>query len=472
MVFSSSVFLFGFLPLTLLLYYLVPRSCRNLRNGILLAASLFFYGWGEPAFIFVMLLSIAINWRFVIVMERAEKQAKRKRILTLAIGYDILLMFVFKYLGFVFNNFALLFGSERTLSIALPIGISFFTFQIMSYVFDVYYGNAKVQTSFARLALYISMFPQLIAGPIVRYTTVEEEIGERRETLADFAEGFARFTVGLAKKALIANYVALLADNAFGLAPEVLSTGTAWIGILAYTLQIYFDFSGYSDMAIGLGKMFGFHFEENFNYPYVADSVTEFWRRWHISLSGWFRDYVYIPLGGNRKGERRTFLNLFTVWLLTGIWHGANWTFIVWGLYYFVFLTVEKALMARVKRELSRVIRHAYTLLAVMIGWVLFRAASLSAAGQYLAAMFGFTEAGLTDTLCTYLLQNGKMFLLLGVIASLPIVPAISQFVRSRAESVQTVYGLLRVGCVVLLFGVSLAVVIKSGYNPFIYFNF
>ena len=472
MVFSSSIFLFGFLPFVVLLYYLLPRTKRGWRNGVLLAASLFFYAWGEPAFVFVMLLSIFINWRLVILLARAETQQKRKGLLVLTVGYDIALMFVFKYLGFVFNNLALLLGSEKSLSIALPIGISFFTFQIMSYVFDVYYGNAKVQTSYARLALYISMFPQLIAGPIVRYTTVEEEIGERRETLEDFSDGFARFTVGLAKKALIANYAALIADNVFGLDTAVLSMGTAWLGILAYTLQIYFDFSGYSDMAIGLGRMFGFHFEENFNYPYAADSVTDFWRRWHISLSGWFRDYVYIPLGGNRGGERQTVRNLFVVWLLTGIWHGANWTFIAWGLYYFVLLFAEKRSMALNRGGVPHLLRHLYTMLAVMVGWVLFRSPSLSFAGRYLAAMFGGSTVGLTDAVGSYLLQNGKLFLLVGVIASLPIVPMLSRRLRAAGEGMQLAAVWLKAGCTVLLFGVSLAVVIKSGYNPFIYFNF
>lgn len=469
MVFSSSVFLFLFLPLVLAFFFFPFRRSLRWRNGVLLAASLVFYAWGEPIFVFVMLMVVFINWRLVIHMKDTDDQRAKKWILSLTIGLDIALIFVFKYLAFFFNNVSLLIGSEKTLQIALPIGISFFTFQIMSYVFDVYYGNVAVQTAYSRLLLYVSMFPQLIAGPIVRYTTVESEIKVRRETPDDFAEGFARFIVGLAKKVLIANYAAFFADTIFSLPIDNISVGTAWFGAIAYSIQIYFDFSGYSDMAIGLGWMFGFHFEENFQYPYIAASVSDFWRRWHISLSGWFRDYVYIPLGGNRKGKKRTVVNLFAVWLLTGIWHGANWTFFVWGLYFFVLLSLEKRFDIDSK---TNVLTRIYTLIAVVVGWVLFRSSSLTTAAQYLGAMIGVGKRALSDLTFLYMLDNGKWFLLVGIIASMPIVSLLRKCLCSDWVLIRKTLSVLRVIVLGILFLASVLTVIKSGYNPFIYFNF
>ena len=389
--------------------------------------------------------------------------------------FDVSLIFIFKYLSFVLENIGhFTKNTSLGIEITLPIGISFFTFQIMSYVFDVYYGKAKVQKNVLSVALYISLFPQLIAGPIVRYETVADELNNRIENSRDFTDGMIRFVFGLGKKVLIANYVALIADNVFNMNMNdgKLAVTTAWLGVISYALQIYFDFSGYSDMAIGLGKMFGFHFDENFNYPYAAVSVTDFWRRWHISLSTWFRDYIYIPLGGNRVGKSRWVFNLFIVWLLTGIWHGANWTFVVWGLFYFILLITEKLTGFAVKLKwFSRV----YTLFFVLIGWVIFRAESLSAAWVYLKIMFGNAYA-FSDQLFLYYLKGGKWVLIAAVIFSFPIVPFIKtrmetnklasyKFVSFSTEIIESII-------VFAIFIISLLVCVSSTYNPFIYFNF
>lgn len=342
MVFSSTLFLFLFLPLTLMIYYNPFVRSRKFRNRCLLVASLFFYAWGEPFFVCLMLLSIAVGWACGRAMERAASRGQEKRILTAGVVFHVGLLFVFKYLTFAASQLGLLLHEDfSAIHIALPIGISFFTFQLLSYLFDIYYGRAKAQQSVLAVGLYIALFPQIIAGPIVRYETIEQQIEHRVENIADFSSGMMRFIYGLGKKVVIANYMGVVADNIFD-GGGSLSLATAWYGAFAYTLQIYFDFSGYSDMAIGFGRMFGFHFMENFNYPYISRSATEFWRRWHISLGTWFRDYVYISLGGNRVTRRRWGYNLFVVWALTGIWHGANWTFLCWGLWYFVLLLVEK----------------------------------------------------------------------------------------------------------------------------------
>ena len=342
MVFSSTLFLFLFLPLTLMIYYNPFVRSRKFRNRCLLVASLFFYAWGEPFFVWLMVLPIAVGWACGRAMERAASRRQEKRILTAGVVFHVGLLFVFQYLMFAASQLGLLLHEDfSAIHIALPIGISFFTFQLLSYLFDIYYGRSKAQQSVLAVGLYIALFPQLIAGPIVRYETIEQQIEHRVENIADFSSGMMCFIYGLGKKVVIANYMGVVADNIFD-GGGSLSLATAWYGAFAYTLQIYFDFSGYSDMAIGFGRMFGFHFMENFNYPYISRSATEFWRRWHISLGTWFRDYVYIPLGGNRVTRRRWGYNLFVVWALTGIWHGANWTFLCWGLWYFVLLLVEK----------------------------------------------------------------------------------------------------------------------------------
>ena len=383
MVFSSAIFLLMFFPLVLAGYYNPFIKTRVFKNVFLLAASLVFYAWGEPVFVFNMLASIVVSWLVGLGLEKYPD--KRKAIIVIGTIYHVITLVIFKYLTFLAQEAGLLLHKDFSwIQIALPIGISFFTFQLMSYQFDVYYGKAKTQKNLLYVGLYTALFPQLIAGPIVRYQQVADEIGERRENWDDFAEGIRRFGYGLGKKVLIANYAAQIADNIFAMMPGERSVLTAWIGAIAYSIQIYFDFSGYSDMAIGLGKVFGFHFSENFNYPYISASVTEFWRRWHISLSSWFRDYVYIPLGGNRVKHGRWILNMLAVWLLTGIWHGANWTFLVWGLFYFCLLMLEKETgFTKKLKGFSQV----YTLVMVIIAWVIFRSNSLQEAFAYIYSM-------------------------------------------------------------------------------------
>lgn len=473
MVFSSGVFLYLFLPTVLVLYFL-NRSIRW-RNTILMIASVIFYAWGEPAFVFVMLASVFVNWILARLIDHNSGGGIKSRVLCgLAIGFDVLIFFVFKYLNFALQNIGLLFHREWATDIALPIGISFFTFQIMSYILDVYHKKAAAQRNPLDLLLYISMFPQLIAGPIVRYETIANELLTRRTTAEDTLVGVKRFVFGLAKKVLIANYVAMIADNIFASTDYELAASTAWLGAAAYAFQIYFDFSGYSDMAIGLGRIFGFHFDENFNYPYIADSVTDFWRRWHISLSTWFRDYVYIPLGGNRVSKPKWIRNLLVVWLLTGIWHGANWTFILWGLYYFLFLLLEKTIRFRFKK--LRFIHHVYTLIVVLIGWVLFRSEDIVHAGRYIGAMFGGGYA-LTDHVFIYYLKGGAVVFLAALVFSLPVGQTLKRIVAKRQtdHSSKTVLILTDIAQAVFLlalFALSVVTVANATYNPFIYFNF
>ena len=465
MVFSSVIFLYGFLPLTLLGYFLVPKK---LKNYLLLAASLFFYAWGEPRFVLIMLASILCNWAAALLISKGSK-GLRKLILAAAVTGNIGLLFLFKYLNFTTENLRLLFHTDliRQTRIQLPIGISFFTFQALSYVIDVYRGE-EPQKNLFNLALYISLFPQLIAGPIVRYHTIAEEIRNRKTTLEDFSEGAFRFVIGLGKKTLFANSLAILADMAFEAAKTSSMTFTmGWIGAIAYSLQIYFDFSGYSDMAIGLGRMFGFHFSENFNYPYVSKSVTEFWRRWHISLGTWFRDYVYIPLGGSREGNGKTIRNLFIVWTLTGIWHGANWTFIVWGLMYFFALAAERFILYRNSRK-PGIIGRIAALLLILIGWVIFRADDLGHAGAYLSAMFTVQPVTAIEA---FEIQKYLPILLPAAIGATPLISRTGRkigAIRNGKHKLQV----LKAFSMLIIGVLSAACVISSTYNPFIYFNF
>lgn len=464
MVFSSTVFLFLFLPLVLIIYYNPIVKNRKFRNIFLLLVSLGFYAWGEPVFVFIMMLSIIINWFLAL---KIDKNEKKKRYVILAILYNVGLLFVFKYLSFFANNMGLLFKVDKiTLNIALPIGISFFTFQMLSYVLDVYFNKAKVQKNLLYVGLYVSLFPQLIAGPIVRYETIANEIETRQENTKDFCDGIYRFVYGLGKKVLISNYVGLVVDNIFvSMNITPISTATAWLGAIAYTLQIYFDFSGYSDMAIGLGKMFGFHFNENFNYPYMAKSITDFWRRWHISLSTWFRDYVYIPLGGNRVSNKRHIFNLFIVWLLTGMWHGANWTFIVWGLFYFILLIMEKK--TNIVQKMG-FFSYIYTMFFVIIGWVIFRSDNFSVLKQYLGYMFGIGSNGIVDSMAIDYIKFSGIALVVGIIASFPI----GKFIKEKIKINNNIKDILEMIFVVIIFILSILVCIRSTYNPFIYFNF
>ena len=461
MVFSSGIFLFLFLPIVLLIYYNPLIRSRSFRNIFLFLASIIFYAWGEPVYVLLMLSSIVVNWLF----GRCIMAGKNSTVIAaLAVVYNLAFLFVFKYLDFAITNCNNLLNLSIPLfGIELPIGISFYTFQAMSYVIDVKRKPELAQRSLLNVGLYIACFPQLIAGPIVRYETVAQQIRERTESWNDVTVGLRRFLWGLAKKVILANNLAKFADLAFD--GTELSTALAWLGAAAYMLQIYFDFSGYSDMAIGLGRMFGFRFDENFNYPYAASGITDFWRRWHISLSTWFRDYVYIPLGGNRVRPARHILNLFLVWLLTGIWHGANWTFILWGLIYFLLLMLEK--YTPLKR-VPKLFGHLYTLLAVCLCWVLFRAASLSSALEYLKAMFGAAPLGIWDGNASIVLTNGFVYFLLGAILSFPIVPffAIKTFVQKPV--VQYLLAFFQL----LVFLLTIGFILSSSYDPFIYFNF
>ena len=463
MVFSTTTFILLFLPVVLLVYYFPPiRKHRSISNLVLSLASLFFYAWGEPSFVLVMLGSIFVNWALGLLVDKFRNTKRAKTPLIAAVVVNVALLFVFKYLTFLLTNFNLLFNKNiDTLNISLPIGISFFTFQAMSYVIDVYRGHGKAQKNPLNVILYISFFPQLIAGPIVRYETVAEEINNRVETFEDFSSGVYRFLIGLSKKVLLANNLAVLADAAFdGQKPTVLS---AWIGALAYSLQIYFDFSGYSEMAIGLGRMFGFHFLENFDYPYVSRSITEFWRRWHMSLGTWFRDYVYFPLGGSRVDSKaRLVFNLFVTWTLTGIWHGANWTFLMWGLLYFVLLTVEKLTGFDKK---SGFFGHIYTMLFVVLGWVLFRSESIGNALSYMASMFGIGAKLYDGYMLTYL-SSYKVYFIAGILACFPIQKLFKDKINSK------VYNCVSAAVLFVLFVLSLSFMVKGAYNPFIYFNF
>lgn len=458
MVFSSGIFLFAFLPVILFLYYNPLLKKIKCRNMVLLIASLVFYAWGEPIFVFLMIFSAFVNWKFGLMMEKNWEN--RKKILVAATFYNVALLFVFKYLTFFTQNLAWISGNDDlVINIPLPIGISFFTFQMMSYIFDIFMERAKVQKSFLNVLLYISMFPQLIAGPIVRYETVGRELQERKENFTDFSVGACRFVKGLCKKVLLANNIAVLADTVFAYDPATMSVFSAWIGAIAYTLQIYYDFSGYSDMAIGLGLMFGFHFEENFNRPYASRSVSEFWRRWHISMGTWFKDYVYIPLGGSRVTKSRNIFNLLVVWSLTGLWHGANWTFILWGLLYFVFISLEK--VSGIEKK-GLWIGHIYTLLLVVIGWVLFRSDTVGSAISYLLVMFGVTGNKLFDAAFISLVQQFGVLLVLGAVCS----------VLKVKENKNRLFQAGTVILYVLGFLAAVTFVIKGGYNPFIYFNF
>ena len=436
---------------------------RTYKNLVLLTFSILFYTWGEPAFVLIMILSIIVNYSFGRLIDKFRN--KEKLFLGLSVAFNLGILFVFKYLCFTLNNIGWLINKDfSSIKIALPIGISFFTFQAMSYVIDVYKKKVEVQKNLFNLGLYISFFPQLIAGPIVRYETIAKEIENRNENYDDFGEGTVRFIQGLAKKVIIANNVALVADAAFETPTNELSTAFAWLGAIAYTLQIYFDFSGYSDMAIGLGRMFGFHFLENFNYPYLASSITDFWRRWHISLSSWFRDYVYFPLGGSRVDSKaRHIFNLFIVWLLTGIWHGANWTFITWGLFYFVLLIIEKQTGLDKKKTWWG---HIYTMFFVILAWVLFRANSISFASQYIKAMFGISVSSLYSEQIELHLYDSWKYIVLGLIFIFPF-NSIEKLKNGKMWQQLTYSSLL-----LLLFLLTITFIVCDSYNPFIYFNF
>ena len=457
MVFSSLYFLALFLPLVLGLYYACPQV---LKNPLLLTASILFYAWGEPIYVILMVLSILLNYVLGLDISR-HKGVGRKVRLVIAVVLNLMVLGFFKYYGFVLETAGAIFGFETgATALPLPIGISFYTFQALSYIIDVYRDKVTAQKNVISFALYITMFPQLIAGPIVQYKDIEAQMHYRPFDLAQVCSGAERFVLGLAKKVLLANTLGQLA-TAMQSDAEVGMLG-AWLGIFAYTMQIYFDFSGYSDMAIGMGAMFGFTFLENFNYPYIADSITDFWRRWHMSLSGWFRDYVYIPMGGNRVSRVRHVLNLLTVWALTGLWHGASWNFVLWGLYYGALLLVEKYLLKDVLSRLPRVWRHVYTLVVVMVGWVFFAFTDIGAAVQYLGALVGVFGFGGE---AVYALLNYGALLLIGGVCCTPVV---YKGFHRLSEKLPYISSLLAVLALLL----SVAFLVHDTFNPFLYFRF
>ena len=464
MVFSSLTFLFIFLPAVLVFYDLLPGI--RAKNAVLCLFSLVFYAWGEPVYVLLMIASILLNFLAGLGMERFPR--RKSLLLFLALAFNLGAIGYFKYAGFFLSSLNSLFSLHLpALRIALPIGISFYTFQILSYVIDVYRGRTAAQKNLLSLATYITMFPQLVAGPIVRYETVRDELSRRRVSLDDFTEGLCRFFFGLGKKVLIANQMALAADAVFD-AAALPPAGVLWIGALCYAMQIYFDFSGYSDMAIGMGRMFGFHFSENFNYPYIADSVTDFWRRWHISLSSWFREYVYIPLGGNRCGPARQIFNLLVVWLLTGLWHGAAWTFVLWGLYYGLLLILEKHVLGSVLARIPKTVRRFVTFLLVLFGWIVFRSESPAALWRFLSGAFSFSFSGTGAFLMSTADALSPLILLpAALLGCLPW----TRVLRKRFPD-SGVISALRLACAFLVWLASIAMLLGESYNPFIYFRF
>jgi alginate O-acetyltransferase complex protein AlgI len=481
MAFSSVIFLFFFLPAVITLYYLSPRPLKNL---ILLAFSLLFYAWGEGIYVLLMVLSIGVNYSLGLALHRTQNQPRRRQMaLWGAIIFNLGALGYYKYAGFLSENINTLLGTNllKTQDIHLPIGISFFTFQAMSYVIDVYRGTTEVQKNPFRLALFISLFPQLIAGPIVRYQDIADQLGRRRFDLENVAGGVRRFSYGLAKKVLIANVAGQMADQIFATPTNQMGTGLVWLGVICYALQIFFDFSGYSDMTIGLGHIFGFTFPENFDTPYIARSIREFWRRWHITLSTWFRDYLYIPLGGNQRGVYRTYLNLYIVFFLTGLWHGASWNFVIWGLIHGTAMVIERLGFGALLERVWRPLQHLYTLLVVLVAWVFFRAEELDYALAYIGRMFSFTPENPVYHARYYLDNELILVLILGTVFSMPVVRwleiGLNQRVlkhrpilttATRDVFIPTLQSAVSIG----LLALSTIYVTSSAYNPFIYFRF
>lgn len=464
MVFSSLVFMFAYLPITLLAYYLVPRQGRNI---FLFIVNLIFYGWGEPKLVLLMVFNIFFNYIGGWLVDKYRADAKKKKLfLILTCVLDIGILAVFKYTGMITETLNMLpFLNIPELQISLPIGISFYTFQTMSYVIDVYRDDAPVSKNFINFGTYVALFPQLIAGPIVRYRDIAEQLVNRRETLEMFTRGVKLFMVGLAKKVIIANTMGTLTTNIFATTDENGVVGT-WVGMIAYTFQIYFDFSGYSDMACGLGNMMGFEFLKNFNYPYIAKSITDFWRRWHISLSTWFKEYVYIPLGGNRKGVKRQILNLLIVWGLTGLWHGAAYNFVLWGLYYGLLLILEKFVLKKFLDRLPSFVQHIYTLFIIIIGWGLFYFTDVGQLGEFMVDLFNFGNGICGDQAFNLIMSNLPM-LIVAAVASTPLATMLyTRFEHTRFMWIpETLY------CMGVL-AVSTASLVNQSYNPFLYFRF
>lgn len=479
MLFSSTTFMFVFLPIVLAVYFITPKKIRNL---VLLLASLIFYAWGEPKYILVMLITILVNYILALVCDRCRRTGREKGAKAALVGsivFSIGMLAFFKYSNFFIENYNHTIGglsgtSLPVLSIALPLGISFYTFQTLSYTIDVYRGEVKVQKNFLDLATYVCLFPQLIAGPIVRYQTVAEELKERKESVAEFADGVRRFVIGFGKKVLLANTAGSIFEMAGSMSDSEATVGLYWLSAIAYTFQIYFDFSGYSDMAIGLGKMFGFHFLENFDYPYISKSITEFWRRWHMSLSTWFRDYIYIPLGGNCKGQARTYLNIFIVWLLTGFWHGASWNFIIWGLYFSILLMLEKAGFLKLLQKLPAALQHIYALFFINLSWVIFSYDNLSMLGTVLKRMFGLDGIPLWSSNTGYYWLSYLVVLLIMGIAATPYPKRWLQWLAGRISDkiLPVVTVLAEVIGILLIMLMATGSLASDAFNPFLYFRF
>lgn len=473
MIFSSLLFLFRFLPAVLLCYYIVPRSLRNL---VLFLFSLVFYAWGEPVYIVLMLVSILISYTGGIAvdcMKRKGRQRAARAALAVSSVLSLSLLGFFKYADFVIGTVNGLTGAGLDLlKVALPIGISFYTFQTMSYTIDVYRGEAAVQKNIISFGAYVVMFPQLIAGPIVQYKTIDLQLRSRRETAEEFAQGVHRFMIGLGKKVLLANNAGALWDTIQAMPVGEVPALTAWIGLAAYTFQLYFDFSAYSDMAIGLGHMFGFRFLENFRYPYLSKSITEFWRRWHISLGTWFREYVYIPLGGNRAGRLRHIRNILIVWLLTGFWHGASWNFVVWGVYYGVLLLIEKYFLGKHLKKLPAVLQHIYCMFFVMIGWNLFVFDDMGAGLQFFRALFGGYGQGFCNGETLYLLSGNLILLVLLVLGSTTLPKRAGERICRMLEGHEAIRTVVRNTFYAVVFLLCIAWLVDASYNPFLYFRF
>lgn len=473
MVFSSSIFLFLFLPFVLTFYFFIPKF---FRNSFLVLASLFFYFWAEKFYASVLIGSIIVNYFFIWLLEKFSKDKfKKKLILILAVLANIGLLITFKYLNFIIVNFNFLLGvvGDSQLpnwSLPLAAGISFFTFHAISYVVDVYHG-IRPQNNIINVSLYFAFFPQLIAGPIIRYHTIAKQLIKRETTIELFVEGIKRFILGFAKKVLIANNLGVIADNVFSTSPVEISTSMAWLGLLCYTLQIYYDFSGYTDMAIGMGKMFGFHFPENFNYPYISQSITEFWRRWHMSLSAWFKDYLYIPLGGNREGAWKTYRNLVLVFLLVGFWHGASMNFIIWGIWYGFFLVLERIKLSSILLQIWRPFRHIYTMLIVTLGWVFFRSTDLSYATTFIKTLFGFRQA--PDLYQYFEIHNQVLIaLFIGLIFISPTQNYLQKILEKYLPKAHSLLSVSYMSTLLMLFILSAMSLALQTYNPFIYFRF
>lgn len=470
MVFSSFVFLLVFFLVVMAFYFLVPG---RIKNVVLLLASLLFYAWGEPVYVSIMLFSTVFdytNGRFIEKFKKENRRTAAKVTLIIDMAGNLGILGFFKYADFVLENVNAITGAGiELLHIALPIGISFYTFQTMSYTIDVYRGQVPAARSILDFATYVTLFPQLIAGPIVQYKTIEKELASRKTTADDFAEGAWRFVIGMAKKVILANQIGALFTTISGMSE--ISTATAWLGAIAYSFQIYFDFSGYSDMAIGLGRMFGFHFLENFNYPYISSSITEFWRRWHISLSSWFREYVYIPLGGNRKGLKRQLLNITIVWMLTGLWHGASWNFVLWGVYYGILLMIEKIFLLKWLEKIPKVFRHIYCLFLVIIGWTIFAQTDFAVLGDYLQRMAGIGAVLVDDTFFYYLSCDAVLLIIL-CLCSVDYKPLLAKNKKISAFMQSSAYDVVRAVIMIVLMAVCFGFLVGDSYNPFLYFRF